>query len=1015
MLGIKINKKVRNILIAILVIILVFVLFSLFPDKNFRKKYEGIDLSTSAVSSHVKSYTEYQDEFEGAKSASSIVNVDIFAYDSGNSYGVHDEENYYNKKVVFTDDKSYVSWNVNVEEEGLYNIEMEYIATPSRNVDMERILYINGAVPFSGADVLSFSRLWKDEGDVKYDNQGNQIRPVQVESFAYQTVRYKSDLGYEIDPYKFYLKKGMNTLSLESTNEPMVISSLRLVPVKKYDTYDAYVAKYPAMNASNSGKDIKIKIQGEDSALRSDPSLFARYDRSSAISEPYNVKTTVLNYSGGDSWKSPGQWIEWDFDVPEDGWYTITVQGRQLYQRGSVSCRSLYIDGEIPISDVKAIEFKYNTDWKSVTVCDSEKQPYNFYLSKGNHSIRLEATLGEIGSVVSQLQDSIYRLNVIYRTILVLTSSTPDQFRDYEIEKVYPNEVEAMLLESKRLYKLIDDYVQITGQKSDKIAIAETLAIQLEEFYNHPEKITKAFSNFKDNVTSLGGSLQSITEIKLDVDFVLVQSAGTPIKAKKSNFFLNAKHEILSFFTSFFVDSSSLGNVYDKNDDNLIEVWIVTGRDQSTILKNMIDDSFTPVSGVGVNVKLIDINALLNAVVAGNGPDVVISSDCTKPVDYALRNADVNLMRFDDCEKILGQFNPSAYEAYKYDGGVYALPETETVNLMFYRKDILEQLGLEVPQTWEQLIEILPTLQGNNLTVGAPYPNIQLPDMSTFYSMIYQKGGRIYNDKGTKSLVDSEQGIESFKTYTSLFNSYGLPTVYDFVSRFRSGEMPIGIANYSTYNTLIVSAPEIRGLWDFTYLPGTERTDSSGKKYIDRSTAASGVCCMMIKKGPEASDYISDPNAANMVFGSVYGNEVSDELAPNIDERTWREIKQNEKRMSNSWEFMKWWVSSDIQVRFGREIEALLGSSARYATANIDSLRQLSWNSAQLEILVNSLDESVGLPEVPGSYYTPRHIVNGTRKVINEKNDAREVLIDYTRKINEELTRKRQEFNLPTE
>ena len=61
------------------------------------------------------------------------------------------------------------------------------------------------------------------------------------------------------------------------------------------------------------------------------------------------------------------------------------------------------------------------------------------------------------------------------------------------------------------------------------------------------------------------------------------------------------------------------------------------------------------------------------------------------------------------------------------------------------------------------------------------------------------------------------------------------------------------------------------------------------------------------------------------------------------------------------------------------------------------------------------MKETVGVPEVPGSYYTPRHVVNGARKVINDKDDPRETLIDYTRKINEELTRKRQEFKLPTE
>lgn len=1015
MAKLHINKTLRNVLIAIAAIVLVFVLISLIPDKNNSAEYKDLDESkTSSVQSATKTYTDYRKEHADAKNSQISVDVNVLDYDQSLSYGTHIENDYHGKDVVFTEDRSSVTWTLNVPATGLYNIEMEYIAVPSRNVNMERIVYINGEVPFSGADTLTFFRLWKDGGEITYDNQGNSIRPTQVEFFDYQTARFKSDLGYEVDPYQFYFEAGENTITLESTNEPMAISRVSLVPAIKYDTYNQYLAKQPGKPEDSQLSKVAIKVQGESAVARSDPSLFAKYDRSSATTEPYNVKNTVFNYIGGDSWKSPGQWIEWSFDVPEDGWYTVSVKARQLYQRGYIACRTIYIDGEVPVDNLKSVEFKYSSDWEMVTLSDENKKPYDFYLKKGPHTIRMEATLGEIGNVINDLQDSISRLNTIYRTILVLTGTYPDQFRDYEINKVYPAEYEAMHTESMILYKLVDRFIDITGQKSDKISAAETLALQLKQFYKNPQKITQAFTTFKSNTTSLASSMLSLTETKLDVDYILVQSSKDKIKSIRPGFFRNAWHEIYSFFTSFFVDSTSLGNVYDEDSEHLIEVWIVTGRDQSQILKNMIDDSFTPKAGINVNVKLISIDSLLNAVVAGNGPDVVISVDASKPVNYALRNANVNLMRFPDCEEVLSQFKESAYEPYKYNGGVYALPETQSFNLLFYRKDILEQLGLEVPQTWEDLINILPTLQGNNLDVGIPYPSLASPDMSAFYSMVYQNGGKVYNDKGTRTLIDSEEGIAAFKTYTSFYNSYGLPANYDFMSRFRTGEMPLGVANYATYNTLAVGAPEIRGLWDFTYILGTEKEDENGEKYIDRSTISGGVSCMMIKKGMDIMD-LDLSNSKELVYSAFGGKKFDASEVPGVDAKTWEKVMKNETRIQDSWKFMKWWVSADTQVRFGREMEATLGASARYATANLEALRQLSWNSSQLEVLEKSLDESVGVPEVPGSYYTPRHIVNGTRRVINSKEDARETLIDYARKINEELIRKRQEFNLPTE
>lgn len=1014
MVGIKINKTLRNFIIVLVAVILVFVISSLIPEKTFSEKYEGYDLETSVgVTSSSKTYSEYQIEHKNAATPSVAVDVDVLSYDASKSYGTRLESDYYGKDVVVTDDYSSVTWYVDVPQAGFYNLSMEYIAIPSRNVSMERILYINDEVPFNGADNLAFFRLWKDGGPVKFDNRGNSIRPTQVEFFEYQTVLYKSNLGYEVDPYRFYFKQGRNTITLESTNEPMAVSKLSLVPVKKYDTYNQYVAKQKSTPESYKGTNVSIKIQGENSVRRSDPSLFARYDRSSATTEPTSVSKTILNYTGGESWKNPGQWIEWDMEVPEDGWYTISIRGRQLYQRGYVACRSVYIDGEIPTEALKSIGFEYSTDWEMVTLKDENKQPYKFYLSKGTHSIRLEVTLGEVGSIINDLQDSIFRLNIIYRTILVLTGVAPDQFRDYEIEKIYPDEVEAMMLESRRLYKQVDRFIEVMGEKSDKIAPAETLAIQLEQFYKRPDKITKAFANFKDNITSLGSSLLSMTESKLDIDYILVQSANDRIKPVKANFFKNAGHELASFASSFFVDSASLGNVYEKGADHVIEVWITTGRDQSQVLKNMIDDSFSPSTGINVNVKLIAIDALLNAVIAGNGPDVVLSAYSRAPVDYALRNAVVDLNRFKDVGDVLTNFKESAYLPYEYDGGLYALPETETFNLLFYRKDILEQLGLEVPQTWDELIEILPTLQGNNLAVGIPYPALATAesDITTFYSMVYQRGGKIYNNAGTKSIIDSEEGIAAFKQYTSFYNSYGLPQVFDFLSRFRTGEMPLGVQNYTAYNTLAVSAPEIRGLWDFTYLPGTLKADGT----IDRSTIAGTTCTMMIKKGIDLSDLATDEKYANVSYDSVYAQKIADEIAPKVDEKTFKAVMKNETRMSDSWEFMKWWSSTETQVRFGRELEAVLGASGRLTTANVNALRQLPWRTSEIEVLEKSLDESVAVPEVPGSYYTPRHVVNGIRKVFNEKDDPRETLIDYTRKVNEEITRKRQEFNLPVE
>ncbi len=983
------RKNIKKILIIVAVIVIVAIIafiLSLQGAEDFHEKYAGTDLTRDVEGmERAGTYTGYLNEHADARDMTCEAEINLFDYTSTGTVEVY--TNYEGTdKALFTDTDSSVSFHVQIPQTGYYNLYMEYLIPESRGVAAERGVRINGEFPFEDAQNITFTRIWTDGGEVKTDNQGNQIRPTQIEVYDWQSSCFEDDMGYITEPYRFYLEKGDNEITLEAENEPMIIRKFMVAPVSVIQSYEEYAAKYPDISDQAAAAGYIQTIQGEDSTLRSESSLYAKYDRSSPTTYPNSITNTVLNYVGGDTWRSSGQWIEWEFEVPEDGYYNIMIKGRQNYSRGSVSSRTVYIDGEIPFSEMKEISYAYSNDWECKDLADDNGVPYNFYLTKGIHTIRLEATLGGVGPILEELEDSTYRANQIYRKILVYTGANPDRYRDYYIEANYPEVMEAMELESKRLFKIVDDTVSYSGQKADNIAAAQTVAQQMERFCEKPNKITLEFTTFKDNITALGTASLNMSETKLDIDYLVVSGTGVTPKKDKANIFTKLWHETKSFFASFFIDYNSVGDVYDESgDDEVVKVWILTGRDQGTILKSMVDDTFTPESGVKVNVEIVDPTALLNAVLAGRGPNVVLSVGADQPVNYALRGAAEDITQFDDWEEVLSHYTPSSYEQYGLDGHIYAIPETQTFNVMFYRTDVLEEMGLEVPDTWQELIEMLPTIQGNNLSVGIPTAAgssstttastavaSNVPDLSLYFTLLYQYGGDMYNEMGTKTTVDDEAGIQAFDDYVRYFNDYGLPTIYDFVSRFRSGEMPIGISAYSTYNTLMVSAPEIRGLWDFTLIPGTEYTNPDGTTYIDRSDFITGSATMMIATEDES-------------------------------------LKQK------SWEFMKWWAEPDTQVRFGREIEALLGSSARYATANKDAFEQLSWSADDIKVLSEQWDQTVGIREVPGGYYTGRHITNAIRKVINDKDDSRETIIDYSIKINEEIEKKRNEFGLPME
>ena len=958
------TRKWRNVIIGVLVVALLGAGLWLLSrtEENYRAKYEGTDLSTDVSGiGRSNTYDAYVASYADEAPVTEEIAVDVFSFEGDAT--AQDEG-------VLTLDESEVTWKVNVAQGGLYNIRLDYLTTESRGTDIEREILINGELPFTGASTLTFSRLWTDGGEVRKDNQGNDIRPSQKEIYDRQTAYCKDDMGYQTEPYAFHFVEGENTITLRAVNEPVVICGITLTPIVKAADYTDYAAAQPEVTMTDEGKNYSLTIQGESAPLRSAPSLYARYDRSSSQTVPYSVTNTVLNYIGGDPWTYPGNWIEWPFEVPEDGYYNISIKARQMYQRGALSARSVYIDGEIPFKEMETVTFGYNTSWEMRTLSDADGNPYRFFLKKGAHTIRMEVTMGEMGPVLKEVEDSVYRLNQIYRKLLVLTGASPDRFRDYKLNEVYPEVIEAMDLESKRLYKIVDDVVATTGEKSDRIAAAQTLAVQLEQFVETNERITESFSNFKDNITSLGSAMQNMAESKLDVDLIMITGENAKVPEVRESFLTSALHEIRSCVSSFFVDYNSLGDKYDANDDDVLDIWITTGRDQSTVLKTIVDDTFTANSGIKVNIKLVQADAILTAVVAGNGPDIVLSVSNWFAVNYAMRNAVEDLTQFADFDEVVKPFYQSIIDPLKYNNGehtgIYGLPETQDFLLLFYRTDIMEELGLPIPQTWDELIAELPTIQGNSLTVGVPFPDVNNVDTGVFNTLIYQNGGEIYAENGKRTLIDNEAGVAAFELYTSLYNDYGLPTIYDFPSRFRSGDMPMGIASYAMYNTLSISAPEIRGLWEFTLIPGTVQEDGT----IDRTAHTGGLCCLMIKT-------------------------------------------DDEKVRNNAWEFMKWWVSADAQVRFGREMESVLGTSGRYQTANRDALGQLGWSTKRLKILEEQMAHTHGFPEIAGGYSTTRHMTNAIRRVITAKEDKRETLMNYARTINEEIRIKRQEFNLP--
>ena len=902
-------------------------------------------------------YTDFLSFHASEANPAPVVEIDALNPDNHSNTQTTEDIDGYPALIML--EGGYAEWYADIPERGLYNIYIEYYPIPGRGVDIERSVLINGETPFFGAETITLPRVWTDAASIGKDNRGNEIRPSQIEAPRWEATYFMDPMGYAIEPLLFFFSQGVNTLRLESINEHAAIKRLVIKNREKPLPYEDKLR----LVYENSGKApegyINI-VEAETAKYRSSPTLHAISDRSSPGTTPYSVDEIRMNMIGGIAWRIPGQWIEWEIEVPSDGLYNITFKSRQNYNRGNVSVRRLTINGEVPFLEVEELSFAFSGDWQNMTL-GNDGEPFLFPLTAGVNTIRLEVTLGGMGGFLSETEQIVHRLTASYRKLLVLIGTTPDPNRDYQVHIVFPEVLDYFRDEIVVLNSLVSRVTEYTGQKGDQIAGAQTLAARLTRFANRPEIIPRSLAGFRTEIGALAAFILRMSEGPLDIDQIIITSPDTLPPKTGTGFFARIIHELRMFLSSFFIDFSSIGSVYE-GDITTLDIWILSGRDQAQSLKAIIDDTFTPRHQIGVNLRIIAQNVLLPAVVAGTGPDIALQVPGGDPVNFALRSSAVDLTGMPGFNDVKSNFFDSSFVPFMFDGGVYALPETQGFPVLFYRIDVLSELGLAVPNTWEDVINALPVLQKNNMDFGLATDDL-LSMYGMFLNMLYQRGSLLYEDDHSKTLLDSGPSVSAFDFLTTLYTNHGLPKIFVFADRFRTGEMPMGIMDYGMFNHLSVSAPEIRGLWDFTVIPGYLHENGE----INRSSTGGGTASMMLTAA---------------------------------------------KDQAAAWEFLKWWVGAETQARFGRELESLIGSAARYNTANINAFNQLPWSARQRGVLLEQWGWVVGTPEVPGGYYTSRHTLNALRSVMNNNEEPRETLLDYTRRINRELAKKRAEFGL---
>lgn len=898
------------------------------------------DTETSTVQIDENSYEEYSSRYSDVSYGTE------FTLTAENITSASSNEN-----GILINDSGYAEWGFNITETSAYILRVKYAAADSASGDIDFALTIDSKEPFSEASVLSLKRLYEQStDDFEVDASGNDIKPEVTQNMDWQTADLSDSNGYIAHPFIFVFTPGEHKIRFEGVRGTFKVDSITFTSYDEPITYEEYLEECKAKGYTAADAET-ITIEGEKFISKNSITLLPQSNRTSAATYPQSDKYLKLNTVGGSSWKTVGDAVVWEFNVEKAGMYEIALRYIQNVKDGIFVSRKLTIDNELPFAEAANMRFYYDSDWHCDKLGDDES--FSFYLTEGTHQIRLEAVQGDVGDIVSTISNTLKDLNDISRKIVLITGNNIDVNRDYNFDELIPGELEQLAEIGKDMEESVEYINEQAGTSGSYVSIIEKLIFQIEEMTDNPRDIPKHFKKFKSNLGSLGEWLLTAAEQPLEIDRIYIIPQGGETPKAEAGFFTNLMFNIRSFLASYVTDYDSVGG---GESENTLKVWIQTGRDQGEIMRELINRDFAKEYNTSVQLQIVT-GTLLESVLAGISPDVVLDNLESVPMDYALRNAVVDFTEFSDFEEFAKSFPESTFKPATFNGKVYGIPQTSAFYMFFYRTDIFEEYGYTVPKTWTELCDMIPSLQRNAHEIGIPH------DLVMYATLLYQEGGQLYSDDLRSSNINSNLALKKFVDFTEFFTLYDCAVTYNFSNRFRSGEMPCAIALYTEYNQLVAFAPEIKGCWEMVPIPGTVQED-----------------------------------------GSI--NNVSDSTI------TYIMMMKSSKNKELAWEFIKWYMSDDVQVSFAQQMESILGSCAKVNTANTNALFNMAWTNSERNALLEQMENVTTVPQMPGGYYMTRVITFAFNRVYNYSEDPAETLSDYVEEIDEELERKHKEFGL---
>ncbi|NLC95263.1 MAG: extracellular solute-binding protein [Bacilli bacterium] len=855
------------------------------------------------------------------------------------------------------EDPTEVTFTINVGQAGEYYIGIVYFSLNDTVVDNAISIKINDIIQ-DDADNMLLETAWKDESKEKdFDKYSNQLAPRQKRYEVWDYTLLRNQLRHSYEPVRFYLNQGLNQITITKLTGKFYLEKFYLITPIDIPSYKDYRAQ---INDVALTKGEMIAVEAENSLYKNDISVSYENIKTPSVT-PYRSDQHFINIVGR-YFNDPGQKITYTFEIKNPGFYHITLKYKNENRENINIYRNIYIDGKILFKELVSYPFPYTSSWTNLTLGD--KEPFEFYFTKGIHTLSIEVDASHVSYAYLTINDMINEINRLHLQLNKITGGVEDTRREWNLDEYLPEAKEYLDEWINELTDILEqlEVINTNPKKSNEIAKKIENALDklkdLRKDYNKlPNRIKLLAVGSNSVALTLSKANNELIDLPMMFDAFFIHSDDVKLPKANANFFVRliAGMERLRIVAK-----------PQEVEEDVLEVWMNRSRFYVDLLQKMVDRDFTTKTGIKVRISLMpNEQKLIMANAANTQPDVALSVSGWLPYDLGIRGAAADLRQFPDFYEVINNFQPGALLHMIESGKVYGLPETQDFYVTFYRKDIFEELKLPIPETYEEIINILPTLQRYGMNYYLPLSaNSALKPYSATAPFIFQYGGDLYKKNDSLHTgIDSEQAVQAITMMTDLYTLYSLPLqVSNFYDSFRNGTIPIGVATFGTYVQLLFAAPELKGKWAIALAPGVRQEDGS----INREYTGTAQSALIFEKS---------------------------------------------KKKQEAWEFLKWWLSYDVQAQFTYDLQLIYGKEYLWNSANTEAFKTLPIDPNDIQVILKQWESIREVPKTPGSYIIERELSNIWNKVVFNQENVRTVIDDAVIKINRELARKYREFD----